>query len=1064
MKANAFFTQGRILGFCFLFSVWFGTGIESKADLTAPEIESITLEGTHVVVTATVPKGIVSVCLESRIRLESGAWIPRVVQRINGNGGQVVFRVPMSAQLEVLRVRADASLPLPGFFYQGTNNYDGEPGSSQATTYREVDVATPGTGTLTSNEKTRDVVESDIWKIRGSTLFFFNQYRGLQVIDLAQPEKPVIRGVLELAASGEQMYVPDDHHVVLLARDNCSGQASQVLIVEVTEGQPEIITRLPIEGNLVESRMVGTALYVAAQSYQAILDRQTNQTWAWGTKVYGFDLSDPARPIARNSLWFNSGYDAILLATEQYMFIAQYNTANWRNSIVQMIDISAPDGTLRELGSLATIGRIIDKFKMNVTGQVFTTISEAWDEKRRFVTTLETFSLADPAKPLKLGQLELAAGEQLHATRFDGNKVYVVTFLRVDPLWVVDLSDAAHPNIVGELEIPGWSTYIQPLGDRLVTIGIDNSNGWRVAVSLFNVQNPAKPALISKVPLGDNYSWSEATYDEKAFSVLPESELILVPYQGQFTNGYASRVQLIDLKLNDLTINALVKRGAIDHQFQPRRATVFEDFILSVSGKELLSVDAQDRDHPVVMSTLELAWTVDQVFLSGSHLIQIEKGNRWDSTADVAIRVSTTADPAAILRRITLTNGGPVIGAHRKDNRLYLVQYANTDWMMPVLIDESGKTVVVTNPPILTLSIYDLAPLPNLELLGQTRIEFDPSDPIYDSALQPLWPKPNLLVWSGSGYGMYYGGMLLDGAMVRNSLYWSPWGLSGNGRFLAFDVADPTTPALLSHLNLATNNWWSYSQAVTADGKVYFSHQSSEFIEGFVKPGYTVVTSVIKNDPDTGKPITNQVTGTWMTKWYLDVVDYADPRDPTMRKPVNLPGRLIGVSHGGVLLYTQGNRWENGVTDWLEWIDASAYDGVSASLIDSLPLPKEWPRPTLVYGTNILLGRPASETNKMSSLETWSLSSQGRFINLGMFPQDSPVDSFKAFDSLLVTRSSDAHYRLLNPTDPSRLILLGEGDISGCVWPGLEQADGEIQQGLALPLGDFGATFIPVKP
>jgi len=182
----------------------------------------------------------------------------------------------------------------------------------------------------------------------------------------------------------------------------------------------------------------------------------------------------------------------------------------------------------------------------------------------------------------------------------------------MDPLWIVDLSDPKTPLIAGELQVPGWSTYIQPLGDRLVAIGINDTNDWRVAVSLFDVHDPAKPSLLSKVPLGVNNSWSEANNDEKAFSVLPDSGLILVPYQGYETNGYASRVQLIDLGADSLKA-----RGTIEHSFQPRRATLHNDRIYSISGKELLTVDAANRDTPVVRSDLELSWSVNRVFPLG---------------------------------------------------------------------------------------------------------------------------------------------------------------------------------------------------------------------------------------------------------------------------------------------------------------------------------------------------------------------------------------------------------------------------------------------------------------
>src|SRR5881398_411028 len=96
---------------------------------------------------------------------------------------------------------------------------------------------------------------------------------------------------------------------------------------------------------------------------------------------------------------------------------------------------------------------------------------------------------------------------------------------------------------------------------------------------------------------------SELASDEKAFNVMPDEHLILLPYQGYSTNGYASRVQLIDLNHDSLAL-----RGTIDHESQPRRATVHHDRILSLSGQELLSVDATDRDHPQIKATLPLAW------------------------------------------------------------------------------------------------------------------------------------------------------------------------------------------------------------------------------------------------------------------------------------------------------------------------------------------------------------------------------------------------------------------------------------------------------------------------
>jgi len=128
-----------------------------------------------------------------------------------------------------------------------------------------------------------------------------------------------------------------------------------------------------------------------------------------------------------------------------------------------------------------------------------------------------------------------------------------VTFRQVDPLWIIDLSDPARPTVAGELQVPGWSTYIHPLGGRLVTIGRDSARAGELPrrCSTFKIRRipPCWPRRV-----GEQYSSSEANSDEKAFGVLPEAGLILVPYSSWATNGYFQGVQLIDLASGSLAL------------------------------------------------------------------------------------------------------------------------------------------------------------------------------------------------------------------------------------------------------------------------------------------------------------------------------------------------------------------------------------------------------------------------------------------------------------------------------------------------------------------------------
>ncbi len=55
-----------------------------------------------------------------------------------------------------------------------------------------------------------------------------------------------------------------------------------------------------------------------------------------------------------------------------------------------------------------------------------------------------------------------------------GDKLYLVTFEQVDPFFVIDVANDRSPTILGELKIPGYSTYLHPYDDsHIIGIGYD---------------------------------------------------------------------------------------------------------------------------------------------------------------------------------------------------------------------------------------------------------------------------------------------------------------------------------------------------------------------------------------------------------------------------------------------------------------------------------------------------------------------------------------------------------------------------------------------------------------
>ena len=265
-------------------------------------------------------------------------------------------------------------------------------------------------------------------------------------------------------------------------------------------------------------------------------------------------------------------------------------------------------------------------------------------------------------------------------------------------------------------------------------------------------------------------------------------------------------------------------------------------------------------------------------------------------------------------------------------------------------------------------------------------------------------------------------------------------------------------PRFLSDVNLATNERWNFSPALAAAEQVFLSYEVSEFLEGVVPPNYVAPAPTVSFDPSTGKYVTNAPpSGSWVQRHYLQVVDYADPAHPTERRPVNLPGALRGLAHQGELLYTVGPhfdlaRWN---TEWVEWLDASAYDGVAAHRIDSLQLSKLWPHPLSVWEEHVLLGRPDENGNGGPLLETWSLSAAGRFERVGFSQLTTPAQSFLRLGQLLAVQTGEA-VNLYDATQPAALGLLKATVRNGCLGFDLGWGDGSLSRGLWLPLYDYG--------
>ena len=210
--------------------------------------------------------------------------------------------------------------------------------------------------------------------------------------------------------------------------------------------------------------------------------------------------------------------------------------------------VTPQSGASTYKGSGEIPGTLLNQYAMseyNGVLRVASTVSErrGWTNSRQTVEGLVTTLHEQGGELRQLGQvggLGRQDNESIRAVRFIEERGYVVTFRQTDPLYVLDLRNAAEPKVAGELKIPGYSGYLHPVGENLllgvgqsgVDSGIRPSQPVRegqvgVQFSLFDISDPASPRRIDTQTYGGGAAAAE--FDPKAFLYWQPRNLIIAP-------------------------------------------------------------------------------------------------------------------------------------------------------------------------------------------------------------------------------------------------------------------------------------------------------------------------------------------------------------------------------------------------------------------------------------------------------------------------------------------------------------------------------------------------------
>ena len=524
----------------------------------------------------------------------------------------------------------------------------------------------------------RTVEEADIYRLAGSTLYVLNGLRGLQIADLTDLDHPVLRARVPVVGQPVDLYLRgttavfavSDTFAYAWVADAAMARpvsGSQVWVVDVADpAQPRVLARVDVDGFVEQTRFVGDVLYVFSRRWAwydlgptaggvavgALAPATTGDTVFLASYDFSATFASGEPPRLADRLDFPaSGWTSHVNVTSDRMVLSQ---SGWDPgsgapaTTFRAFDITAPGGALVAGATFSAPGLAPDRWALDTdaaSGTFRAVLGRGWNAG----ADVRIWRAATAAEATPLGVVPIDVAEGLTAARFDGPRAYVVTAAQIDPLWVVDLADPANPVRAGPrgdaraARLRGAAR--RPAGGAGPRLR-GRARPWQLTLSLFDVADPLKPSLLSRVAFGGSYGWVGVPADDlrKAVQVLDAEGLVLVPFQGwdQATWSYLGGVQLIDW-----SGDALVLRGLLAHPGSVQRAFPLPGQpgqLAALSDQRLQLVDATDRDAPRERGGLDLARPVWALAFAGGKAVELS-GDWWQG--DTWLVVTEPGDPNA---------------------------------------------------------------------------------------------------------------------------------------------------------------------------------------------------------------------------------------------------------------------------------------------------------------------------------------------------------------------------------------------------------------------------------
>src|SRR2546425_6580552 len=218
--------------------------------------------------------------------------------------------------------------------------------------------------------------------------------------------------------------------------------------------------------------------------------------------------------------------------------LQDYNAKTQEDSTKTVIEkITIDNETLKYVAHGQVPGYLLNQYSMDQSGNKFrvATTSQYYNQANGNGQSNNVYVLDESLNIV--GSLEkIAPNEKIYSARFMGDKLYLVTFHRIDPFFVIDLS-ADTPKVLGALKIPGYSSYLHPYDENhIIGIGKEitqnqygNSEPLGVKISLFDVSDVSNPVTVDTYEIGGPTSNSDVLSDPKALLFDKEKNILSIP-------------------------------------------------------------------------------------------------------------------------------------------------------------------------------------------------------------------------------------------------------------------------------------------------------------------------------------------------------------------------------------------------------------------------------------------------------------------------------------------------------------------------------------------------------